>query len=308
MAVHEDDQVDLAIVDGFRGRRRRGKTLYPLLTISPAFVLILAVSFIPIGYAILQSFYRTRNVSLGRYVGLDNYSSYLFHLNGIGTIINSLVFVAGTVAIALPLGFALAWILSNPIPFRSILRTILILPWLVSNLVGALMWAWLGNPQYGLAPYLLNSIGLSMPNIISSPAAAMTSVIVASAWASFPLVMVFVLAALQTVPRDLTEAAQIDGASGWQRFVHITFPLVRNTTMIALILISLHAFKNVETVLVMTGGGPDGATETMPLKVFREAFTIFRLGVGSAGAVMIFILNLLFTAAFVRVLRTEHGA
>jgi ABC-type sugar transport system permease subunit len=78
--------------------------------------------------------------------------------------------------------------------------------------------------------------------------------------------------------------------------------------MIALILVSLHAFKNVEIALVMTGGGPDGATETMPLKVFREAFTIFRIGVGSAGAVMIFILNLFFTLAFVRVLRTEHGA
>jgi multiple sugar transport system permease protein len=308
MAMSDDEQAELAAADGVRRRWRIGSKAYPLIMISPAVILIMSVSFIPIGYAIVQSFYRSSNLSLGRYVGFSNYSSYLFHLNGIGTIFNSLTFVIGTAIIALPLGFVLACVLSNPIPFRSALRTILILPWLVSNLVGALMWSWLGNPQYGLAPYLLKAVGITMPNIISNPTAAMASIIVASAWASFPLVMVFVLAALQTVPRDLTEAAQIDGASSRQRFIHITFPLVRNTTMIALILVSLHAFKNVEIALVMTGGGPDGATETMPLKVFREAFTIFRIGVGSAGAVMIFILNLFFTLAFVRVLRTEHGA
>jgi ABC-type sugar transport system permease subunit len=187
-------------------------------------------------------------------------------------------------------------------------RTILILPWLISNLVGALLWAWIGNPQYGLLPYLLQQVGITMPNIITNPAAAMASVILASVWASTPLVMVFVLAALQSVPTDLTEAARIDGASPWRRFWKITLPLVRNTTMMAVVLTSLHAFKSVEIILVMTGGGPNGATETMATKVFHEAFTLLRIGVGSAGAVVIFLLNLAFTTAFVRVLRTEHGA
>ena len=151
-------------------------------------------------------------------------------------------------------------------------------------------------------------IGISMPNIITNPAAAMASVIVASVWASTPLVMVFVLAALQSLPSDLIEAARIDGASGWRRFWKITLPLVRNTTMMAVVMTSLHAFKSVEIILVMTGGGPNGATETMATKVFHEAFTLLRIGVGSAGAAVIFLLNLAFTMAFVRVLRTEHGA
>jgi multiple sugar transport system permease protein len=299
------DTDELMAID--RPRRRR-IVAFPYLMLAPAFLLIAAVSFLPIGYAIVQSFFRSSNLNLGRFVVLQNYGDFFFTRNGLGTVANSLVFVGGTIAIALPLGFALAVALSKPIPLRGLIRTLLILPWLVSNLVGALLWGWLGNPQYGLAPYLLERIGLNLPNIITDPVAAMGSVIVASAWASTPLVMVFVLAALQTVPTDLIEAARIDGASSWQRLWNITLPLVRNTTMVALVLTSLHAFKSVEIVLVMTGGGPNGATETMALKVFKEAFTLLRLGVGSAGAVAIFLINLMFTMAFVRVLRTEHGA
>lgn len=288
--------------------RRSRRLVFPYLMFAPAMILIASVSFIPIGYAIVQSFFRSNQLALGRYAGLQNYADFLFTRNGVDSILHSLVFVGGTVAIAVPLGFVLALILSRPIPFRGTIRTLLILPWLVSNLVGALLWGWLGNPQYGLAPYVLQKIGVAMPNIVTDPTAAMASVIVASAWASSPLVMVFVLAALQTVPSDLIEAARIDGASSWRRFWKITVPMVRNTTMMAVVLTSLHAFKSVEIVLVMSGGGPNGATETMAIKVFHEAFTLFRIGVGSAGAVLIFLMNLAFTVAFVRVLKTEHGS
>ena len=281
---------------------------FPYLMFAPAFLLIASVSIVPIGYAIVQSFFRSNNLRLGRFIGSANYDDFFAAGSGLETVVNSLVYVAGTILIAVPLGFTLAVVLSRPIPFRGAFRTILILPWLVSNLVGALLWSWLGNPQYGVAPYLLRQIGLTMPNIITDPTAAMASVIVASAWASTPLVMVFVLAALQTVPTDLLEAARIDGASAPRRFWKITLPMVRNTTMMAIVLTSLHAFKSVEIVLVMTSGGPNGSTETMSLKVFQEAFTLLRIGVGSAGAVGIFVMNLLFTMAFIRVLKTEHGA
>ncbi len=240
-------------------------------------------------------------------MGLQNYADYVIESNGIGSILNSLIFVAGTLAIAMPLGVALAVLLSKPIPLRGFLRTVLILPWLVSNIVGGLLWGWLTNPQFGLAPWLLASVGITLPNAISDPVGAMGAVIVASAWSAFPLVMVFMLAALQTVPVELQEAAAIDGATAWLRFRHVTFPLVRNTAMVALILTSLQAFKSVDIVLVMTGGGPNGATETMALRVFNSAFRLLNMGVGSAGAVMVFAINILFTIAFVRVLRTEHG-
>src|SRR5690242_14191039 len=135
--------------------RRRRIMAFPYLMLAPAFLLVAAVSFLPIGYAVVQSFFQSSNVNLGRFVGLQNYGDFFLTRNGLGTLANSLIFVAGTVAIAMPLGFALAVALSKPMPLRGLVRTLLILPWLVSNLVGALLWGWLGNPQYGLAPYLL---------------------------------------------------------------------------------------------------------------------------------------------------------
>ena len=290
-----------------RSRRWRSAA-FPYLAFAPALILIACVSFIPIGYAIVQSFFRSSTLQLGRFVGLRNYNDFFFTGDGFGSFENSLIFVAGTVVLAVPLGIALALVLNKPIPFRGFFRVVLILPWLVSNLVGALLWAWIGNPQYGFVPYLLGKIGVTMPNIITDPTAAMGSVIIASVWASTPLVMVFVLAALQSIPADLIEAARMDGASPWRRLWRVTLPMIRNTTLMALVLTSLHAFKSVEIILVMTSGGPNGATETMATKIFHEAFTLIRIGVGSAGAVTIFVLNLLFTMAFVRVLKSEHGA
>jgi multiple sugar transport system permease protein len=290
-----------------RSRRWRSAA-FPYLTFAPALVLIAGVSFIPIGYAIVQSFFRSSTLQLGHFVGLRNYNDFFFTRDGFDSFENSLIFVAGTVVLAVPFGIALALVLNKPIPFRGFFRVVLILPWLVSNLVGALLWAWIGNPQYGLVPYLLEKIGVTMPNIITDPTAAMASVIVASVWASTPLVMVFVLAALQSIPADLIEAARMDGASSWRRLWRVTLPMIRNTTLMALVLTSLHAFKSVEIILVMTSGGPNGATETMATKIFHEAFTLIRIGVGSSGAVTIFILNLLFTMAFMRVLKSEHGA
>ena len=291
-----------------RRRKPRGEARQPYLFFMPAFILIAVVSFLPLGYAIVQSLFRSDYLELGRFVWFNNYYDYLLGQNGLWSVWNSLVFVFGSVAGAVPLGFACALVLNQPVPFRGLLRTTLILPWLVSNLVCGLMWLWLVNPQFGLAAYLFRQLGMVLPNMVTDSTTAMAAVIVAMVWSQYPLVMVFMLAALQTVPQELVEASRVDGASAWKRFRHITVPLVRNTLMLTLILSSLHSFKNVEIILVLTGGGPNGGTETMALRVFLEGFRFFRMGVGSAGAVMIFMFNLLFTFAFVRVLRSEHGA
>jgi ABC-type sugar transport system permease subunit len=120
--------------------------------------------------------------------------------------------------------------------------------------------------------------------------------------------MIFVLAALQTVPAELYEAARIDGASAWNRFKLITLPMVRNTTLVVLVLTTLHTFNNVTMVFVMTGGGPVGMTETLALRVFVEEFKYYQTGIASAAAVIIFALNLLFSVVYIRVLRGEKTA
>jgi len=280
--------------------------LRPLLFFMPAFALVAAVSFLPLGYAIVQSFFRADYLELGTFTGLTNYADFLFTDSGLAAITNSLYYTAGSVAVAVPLGFILAICLNQQIPLRGFFRTILIVPWLVSSLASALLWLWILNADFGPLAYVFQSFGAKMPAVLSNEHTAMPFVILANSWSAYPLVMLFVLAALQTVPNDLLEAARIDGASAWNRFWYIIFPLIKDTTLVALVLTTLHAFKNVELILVMTGGGPLGQTQTMAFKVFQEGFRFYRTGIAAAGAVSIFFVNIAFTLAFIRVLRHEQ--
>jgi ABC-type sugar transport system permease subunit len=279
--------------------------LRPLAFLMPAFVLVAAVSFLPLGYAIVQSFFRADYLELGTFTGLRNYADFLFTQSGIEAIVNSLYYTAGSVAVAVPLGFILAICLNQPIPLRGFFRTILIVPWLVSSLASALLWLWILNADFGPLAYIVQSFGGKMPAVLSNEHTAMPFVILANSWSAYPLIMLFVLAALQTVPNELLEAARIDGASAWHRFWYIVFPLIKDTTLVALVLTTLHAFKNVELILVMTGGGPLGETQTMAFKVFQEGFRFYRTGIAAAGAVTIFLVNIAFTMAFIRVLRHD---
>jgi ABC-type sugar transport system permease subunit len=164
------------------------------------------------------------------------------------------------------------------------------------------------NAQFGPIADSLTRVGITMPNLLTSQTWSMPALIVCNAWGSFPLVMVFTLSALQTVPKEMYEAARMDGARRWARFANITFPLVRNTTLVTLVLTTLHCFNGVTIVLIMTGGGPLEATDVMALRVFEEGFKFHRMGIASAGAVIIFFINVLFTVAYMRVLKNEHSA
>ena len=288
---------------GRPGSRNWPAHLLPYAFFLPAFLVVAAVSFIPLGYAIRQSVHAADYLGMGPFVGLRNFAKFFEGGAGFEVFQRSMLFVAGSVAVAVPLGFGLACALNQPIRYRGLFRTILILPWLVSNLVVALLWAWLLNAQFGPIAHFVGGFGLTMPNAVTSPTLAMPALILANAWHSYPLVMIFVLAALQTVPPELYEAARIDGANGWQRFRLITLPIVRNTTLVVLVLTTLHTFNNVTMVFVMTGGGPAGSTETLALKVFLEEFKYHRTGIASAAAIVIFGLNLLFSLAYIRVLR-----
>jgi len=296
------------IMDSHRraSRYRAIRRFLPFGFFLPAFLFVAVVSFAPLGYAVLQSFLSTNlSGAPGDFVGLGNYSRFFENGKGLASLGRSFAFVGGSVCIALPLGFALASALNQPIRFKGFFRTVLILPWLVSNLVVALLWAWLLNGSFSPLAHLASQFGISLPNATTNMSLAMPALVLANVWHSYPLVMIFVLASLQTVPAELYEAARIDGAGPWQRFRLITLPMVRNTTLVVLVLTTLHTFNNVTMVFIMTGGGPIGSTETLALRVFLEEFKYFRTGVAAAAAVIIFSLNLLFSLAYIRVLRED---
>lgn len=304
---HTATEVALAPLKSAKARKSLGAKLLPYWFFLPAFIFVAAVSFIPLFYAISQSFRASDYAGMGAFVGGQNYSRFFEDGKGLAALWKSFQLVGGSVLIAVPLGFGLACLLNQKIKYVGFFRTVLILPWLVSNLVVALLWGWLLNSNFSPIAHLATQFGIAMPNATTSTSWAMPALIIANAWHSYPLVMLFVLAALQTVPGELYEAAKIDGARAWQRFWIITFPMVKSTTLVVLVLTTLHSFNNVTMIFIMTGGGPLESTETLALRVFLEEFKYFRTGIAAAAAVVIFSLNMLFSLVYIRVLRNERS-
>ena len=283
------------------------RRLQPYLFFYPSLILVAAVSFIPLFYALKQSFHGADYLKTGAFVGFANYVELLTHGGGLRNIGRSIAFVAGTLAITMPLGVGLALLLDRPMRFRTFFRTVLMVPWIVSQLVTGLMWMWLYDGRVGPIAHLLKQVGVNIAGPLTDTQWALPSLVLANTWHSYPLVMVFTLAALQTIPAEVREAARIDAQSAWRRFWHVTLPLIRNTVLVALVLTTLHTFNTVTTVLIMTGGGPAEVTEVLALRVFKEGFQFYRMEVAATAAVVIFALNILFSIAYIRVLRSDRG-
>jgi len=290
-------------VGNMLGKRRRTTSNFELSLFLPAFVFVIVVSFIPFVYALVQSLHISEFLGLGTFVGLENFIEFLTDRSGIGT---SLIFVFASILVTLPMGIGFALLLNEVVRFRRLMRTILIIPWLLSSVVAGRVWAWLLSGDLGPIAHMLSQFDMHMPNAVTSPVLAMPAVVLAHAWSAYPLVMVLTLAALQTIPKEVLEAARMDGAIGIRRLLYIVFPLIRNTALVLTVLTSINAFNHVTLIFVMTGGGPVGATEVMALRIFTEGFRFYHLGTASAGAVIMFLLNVAFTFAYVRVLRSER--
>lgn len=289
------------------GGRRQGQasSLLPWLLVLPAVLLVVLVTFFPILQAINLSFHQTNYLRQGRFVGLQHYLSFFADPLSRQNLTNSFAFTFGSLAFSLPLALGLALLLNRPFPGRAMFRTILIVPWVVSQLLTALLWRWLDSPPFGPLAYILGLLTSSRVDILGTPDTALGGVILANVWRTFPYAMILTLAALQTIPNELYEAARIDGAGRWNLFRYVTFPMIQNTFLIATIILSIHYFNMIELPLVLTGGGPVNRTELLGLRVYREAFVLFKFGFGSAVAMIMFAVNIVVSLAYIRILRAE---
>jgi ABC-type sugar transport system permease subunit len=279
--------------------------LFPWALMSPAVLLVVLVTFMPIIQAINLSLHETTYLRQGRFIGFQHYQVFFEDPLSRKNLLNSFVFTFGSLALSLPLALGLALLLKRPFPGCSLFRTVLILPWVVSQLLTALLWRWLDSPAYGPVSYVLGKFAGTQMDILGDPDTAMMGLVMANVWRTFPYAMVLILAALQTVPEELYEAARIDGAGRWNLFRYVTFPMIQSTFLIALIMLSVHYFNLIELPLVLTGGGPVNRTELLGIRVYREAFILFRFGYGSAVAVVMFVANIVVSLAYIRMLRAE---
>lgn len=280
---------------------------FAVLLMVPGLALLLAVVVYPLITALITAFFKQSLVEPGReFVGMQNIIDVLTgdFLRLLG---QTLVFTIGTTLLPFVIGFGLALALSTKIRGTKVLRGVFLIPWLIPGVVVSFLWMWIFNANYGVMNSVLQGLGLiDEPQAwLAQPGTAMIAVIVAKTWQSFPWMMVMLLAGLQTVPHELHEAAEIDGAGTIRRFFSITVPQMRGIIGLVLLLEFIWNFQHFDIIYVLTGGGPAGSTQTFATAVYETAFTGFDLG--HAGAIGLLWMVLLLGLVVVYVRFSERG-
>lgn len=285
-------------------RKRRGAAPFlqraePYALLAPTTLLVGAVLLFPIAELFYVSFQRTNYFELQGFAGLANYAD-LLGAGGLTSLIASAVFVIVSDMLAVAIGLALAIVLEAPLKGRGALRTLLIVPWLVSQVVAALLWQAMLDADFGPLPALLKAwFGIAAAPL-ANESSAMVALVLANVWHAYPFAFILFLAALQSIPSELYEAASLDGATRRQLTRYIVLPLMARTAAVVLILLTFQFFTAVTLPLILTGGGPNEATYVLALRIWREAFTYYNFGHSTATGVVVFALNLLLSGVYIR--------
>jgi multiple sugar transport system permease protein len=239
----------------------------------------------PTVWAIWLSFFSRRlGVPSSPFVGLQNYVQLFNDAQFWNAARNTAMFTVIAVALKLVLGMGAASILNSRIPCRNLFRSWMILPWIAPSIVVALTWQWMFADLGGVINHVLQSLHVVTTSIswLGNPVTARFAVVVANVWLGFPFFSMNLLAGMQAIPKELYEAAEVDGASAWRRFWHVTLPGLRSVLVIATVLNTIWTLNTFDLIYVMTGGGPYFATELLGLFAYKQAFLIRNLSYGSA--------------------------
>lgn len=269
--------------------RKREDMILAAVLVIPAAIIMSVVTI----YPILRSFWislhqwdLTKPKEGHPFLGFENYKVILSDPVFWESVKITMIFVVATVTLAITLGLLIALLLNQEFRGRNLVRTLALLPWAIPSVVNGIMWKWIFNPSYGALNGLLYSLGLIDKYIIwlGRPSTALASVALADVWKETPFIMLLFLAALQTIPADLYEAARVDGASALQSLFKITIPLIRPTLFVALALRTIWALKSFDLIYTLTAGGPSNGTSVIGYYIYRKSFVSLQMGRGSAAA------------------------
>jgi len=275
-----------------RNRIRRGETLTGYLFILPTMLGFSLFIIGPMIAAIILGFYYWDLFTPPKFVGLDNYKALLKDIHVFTVYKNTLIFVSGVVPLNVGGGLLIALALNRKfnVMFKYILRTTYFFPMVTSVTAIALVWNLLLNTDLGIVNYYFGKIGIPRINWLLSSRLAKVSVILIDVWKNIGFYMIVCLAGLQNIPRLFYEAAEIDGASGWQRFLYITFPLLSPTIFFLIIIGLINAFQIFDMSFVLTRGGPGDATRTVVMYIYETGFRFFNMGYATTVSLSLFIL------------------
>lgn len=281
----------------------RQKTIFPYLLILPALLIICLISLYPALYSIflsLNTFRRGERV----FVGMRNFEQILASANFWDSMRLTAVYGVLFVLLTMIFAFILAVMLNRRLNYTGLFMTMIFVPWILSEVVTGVIFRWLFLPGYGLLQDLLSPLFGDIA-FLGHPQGAMGVVIGATIWRTLAFAMLLILAGLQTIPGEVYEAGAIDGANGWQSFWSITWPLVRPTTLVIVLLLTLQAINATGLFLSITNGGPGRATEVLSVSMYREAIVFFNFGYGAALAVLMLLINIVLAAIYIRTMRSE---
>jgi multiple sugar transport system permease protein len=289
-------------------RPERRQQLAGLLTIAPALFLILALTLYPVAYSLWLSLLEKHSFfPQERFVGLENYL-YLWKDEEFWTSLwLGVVYSIWTIFFQIILGVAAALILNESFVGRGLIRGIVLFPYMVPTIVAVILWKWLLNDTYGVTNYWLLAFGIVRDPISWLGADhIMLSVIVMSIWQFFPFVLLAILARLQTIPPELYEAAKVDGASAFRRFIHVTLPQIRGILFVVILLRSIWMFTKFDTVWLMgEGAGAGRFIRTLPVYAYMRTLTYYQAGLGAALAVIMFAILVVCTIIYFGLFREE---
>lgn len=274
-------------------RSKLGARAFPYLALTPAWVFLILLIGYPLIKVLLDAFQFTNliNPTVSGFSGLENFREVTQDRHFGSAVRNTLVWTIGSVAGEFILGLGAALLLNRRVRGLAMFRVMTFIPWLVPIIVAGMTWEWMLNPDFGIVNSILTSIGLidAPINFLGDATWAMATVIFVNIWRSFPYYTISFLAALQAIPGELYEAAQLDGASPMRQFRSVTFPQLRSPALIIVFIHIIWTAVNFDFIWVMTQGGPNYATVTLPILIYQYAMQDFNVGMASALSTMMLI-------------------
>jgi multiple sugar transport system permease protein len=240
-------------------------------------------------------------------VGWENYTDLWTDPVAAQSLRTTLFFVVTTIPLELGIGLGMALVMNEVFRGRGLLRAVVLIPWAIPTVVSSQMWRFIFNDRYGLFNFVLFGGDASRYLApLADPTLAPLAIIVAEVWKTAPFVALIVLAGLQTIPDELYEAASIDGATAWQQFRRVTLPLIKPALLLALLFRTIDALRVFDLVFVMTQGGPADATNVLSFYGYKKIFAEGMVGYGSAIAVGVFLISLILSLVYLRILKSNR--
>jgi multiple sugar transport system permease protein len=290
-------------------QRHTGEKWLSVAFLAPALIFLILTNVYPLLYSLRLSFYSWNMMvplSVPKFVGLKNYTDMPADPVFLIAVQRTLIFVIAAVAIEFLIGMGLALLATSRVKAMGVIRTVLLVPLMMTPVVAGILWRTIYHPQYGVVNWLIGLIGIPPQTWLGNPNQALPAVIAVEVWQQLPVVIFVLAAGIQSLPTDLYKAAEVDGSSHWQTFRYITLPLLKPVIIVILMLRIMDAFKIFDIIYMLTYGGPGRQTEVMSMLIYKQGLKYFQVGEAAAMSWVFLFAIFLISLYFIRQLLREE--